>query len=99
VIKDDDDRSHSTNAALFVSRTSFASGGGQPSWGQFRVACTMTADLRDDPKYWRFHAKEILSVAKCLEHENSKIIMRRIADDYEYIAKLIERQRREREKK
>ena len=59
----------------------------------------MTADLRDDPKYWRFHAEEVLRVAECLEHEKSKIIMRRIADDYEYIAKLIERQRREREKK
>ena len=63
------------------------------------MACTMTADLRDDPKYWRFHAEEVLRVAECLEHEKSKIIMRRIADDYEYIAKLIERQRREREKK
>jgi hypothetical protein len=54
---------------------------------------TMTADLRDDPKYWRFHAGEILSVVECLEHEKSKIILRRIADDYEFIAKLIERQR------
>jgi len=58
----------------------------------------MTADLRDDPKYWRFHAREILSVAECLEHEKSKMIMRRIADDYDFIAKLIDRQR-EREKK
>ena len=59
----------------------------------------MTADLRDDPKYWRFDAEEILRLAECLEHEKSKLIMRRIAEDYEYIAKLIERQRREREKK
>jgi hypothetical protein len=60
----------------------------------------MTADLRDDPQYWRFHAGEILSVAECLEHEKSKIILRRIADDYEFIAKLIERQReREREQR
>jgi hypothetical protein len=59
----------------------------------------MTADLRDDPKYWRFHAEEVLRVAECLEHEKSKIIMRRIADDYEYIAKLIERQRRARKNK
>ena len=63
------------------------------------MACTVTADLRDDPRYWRFHAKEILGVAECLEHEKSKMIMRRIADDYEYIAKLIERQERQREKK
>jgi len=52
----------------------------------------MAADRRDDPMYWRFHAREILSVAECLEHEKSKMVMRRIADDYEYIAKLIERQ-------
>ena len=58
----------------------------------------MTADLRDDPKYWRFHAEEVLRVAECLEHEKSKMIMRQIAEDYEYIAKLVEQQR-EREKK
>jgi hypothetical protein len=58
----------------------------------------MTADLRDDPKYWRFHAEEVLRVAECLEHEKSKMIMQRIAEDYEYIAKLVEQQR-EREQK
>jgi len=59
----------------------------------------VAADRRDDPKYWRFHAGEILSVAECLEREKSKMVMRRIADDYEYIAKLIERKGLEREKK
>jgi hypothetical protein len=77
----------------------FAPGADNPPGANFAVACTVAADLRDDPKYWRFHAKEIVSVAECLEREKSKIVMRRIADDYEYIAKLIERQGREREKK
>ena len=88
-----------TSAVLLVSPHFTWLGGGNPPGANFSVACTMTADLRDDPKYWRFHAEEVLRVAECLEHEKSKIIMRRIADDYEYIAKLIERQRREREKK
>ena len=81
------------------ARTSLGSGAGDPPGANFAVACTVAADLRDDPKYWRFHAKEIVSVAECLEHDKSKMVMRRIADDYEYIAKLIERQGREREKK
>jgi hypothetical protein len=77
----------------------FAPGADNPPGANFAVACTVAADLRDDPKYWRFHAKEIVSVAECLEQEKSKMVMRRIADDYEYIAKLMERQGREREKK
>jgi len=56
----------------------------------------MAADLKD-PQYWRFRAEEVLNIAESLEHEETKIIMRRIADDYERIATLIEQQR-EREK-
>lgn len=58
----------------------------------------MPADL-SDPEYWRFRAQEVLSVAEnLLGHGEIKEIMRRIADDYERIAYMMERQR-ERERK
>jgi hypothetical protein len=57
----------------------------------------MATDLKD-PQYWRFRAEEVLSMAEELEHKETKAIMRRIADDYERIAKIIEQQR-QREKK
>jgi len=52
----------------------------------------MATDLKD-PQYWRFRAEEVLSMAEELEHKETKAIMRRIADDYERIAKIIEQQR------
>ena len=57
----------------------------------------MAANLKD-PQYWRFRAEEVLSIAENLQVPETKLIMRRIADDYERIAKLVEQQR-EREKK
>ena len=56
----------------------------------------MPADLKD-PQYWRGRAERVLSMAEHFDREESKIILRRIADDYQHIAILIERQR-EREK-
>jgi hypothetical protein len=55
----------------------------------------MPADL-SDPEYWRFRAQEVLSVAENLLGYDGEIkeIMRRIADDYERIAKLTEKNRR-----
>jgi hypothetical protein len=54
----------------------------------------MPADL-SDPEYWRFRAQEVLSVAEnLLGYGEIKEIMRRIADDYERIAKLTEKNRR-----
>jgi hypothetical protein len=52
----------------------------------------MAADLKD-PDYWRFRAEGVLSIAEELEHEDTKAIMRRIADDYERIAQMVEAQR------
>ncbi len=52
----------------------------------------MTADLKD-PQYWRSRKEEVLSRAESLEREETKRIMLRIADDYERIAKMVERQR------
>jgi len=53
----------------------------------------MAADLKD-PDYWRFRAEEVLSIAEDLEHAETKAIMQRIAEDYERIAKMVERQRK-----
>ena len=52
----------------------------------------MAADLKD-PQYWRFRAEEVLSIAESLEHAETKAIMQRIAEDYERIAKMVDRQR------
>jgi hypothetical protein len=52
----------------------------------------MAADLKD-PEYWRFRAEEVLSIAEDLQHAETKAIMQRIAEDYERIAKMVERQR------
>ena len=49
-------------------------------------------------QYWRFRAEEVLSISESLEHEETKNIMRRIADDYLRIAKMVGQQR-QREKK
>jgi len=52
----------------------------------------MAADLKD-PEYRRFRAEEVLSIGESLEHDETKNIMRRIAEDYERIAKMEEQQR------
>jgi hypothetical protein len=58
----------------------------------------MPADLRD-PNYWLVRAEEARSIAQnLLDHEHAREMMWRIADDYERIAYMMERQR-ERERK
>ena len=45
-----------------------------------------------DPEHWRFRAEETRTVADQMTHEESRTIMRRIAQDYDRLAKLAEKQ-------
>ena len=45
-----------------------------------------------DPAHWRFRAEETRTVADQMTHEESRTIMRRIANDYDRLAKLAEEQ-------
>jgi hypothetical protein len=45
-----------------------------------------------DPEHWRFRAEETRTVADQMTHEESRTIMRRIAMDYDRLAKLAEEQ-------
>ena len=45
---------------------------------------------RNDPAHWRFRAEEARTVADQMTHEESRTIMRRIAIDYDRLAKLAE---------
>jgi hypothetical protein len=44
----------------------------------------------NDPGHWRFRAEEARTVADQMTHEESRAIMRRIANDYDRLAKLAE---------
>jgi len=51
-----------------------------------------------DPRYWRVRAEEVLSIAANLVGDREAIeIMRRIADDYERIARITEQKHRAQE--
>jgi hypothetical protein len=45
-----------------------------------------------DPEHWRFRAEETRTVADQMTHEGARAIMRRIANDYDRLAKLAEEQ-------
>jgi len=45
-----------------------------------------------DPEHWRFRAEEARTVADQMSHEEARAIMRRIANDYDRLAKLAEQQ-------
>ena len=45
-----------------------------------------------DPSHWRFRAEEARTVADQMNHEEARAIMRRIAMDYDRLAKLAEQQ-------
>ena len=51
-----------------------------------------------DPEHWRFRAEEARTVADQMTHEESRTIMRRIANDYDRLAKLAEEQLADQEK-
>jgi len=45
-----------------------------------------------DPEHWRFRAEETRTVADQMTHEGARAIMRRIANDYDRLAKVAEEQ-------
>jgi len=45
-----------------------------------------------DPAQWRFRAEEARTVADEMTHEEARAIVRRIANDYDRLAKLAEEQ-------
>jgi hypothetical protein len=45
-----------------------------------------------DPQHWRFRAEEARTVADQMTHEEARTIMRRIANDYDRLAKVAEEQ-------
>jgi hypothetical protein len=45
-----------------------------------------------DPNHWRFRAEEARTVADQMIHEEARSIMRRIANDYDHLAKVAEEQ-------
>jgi hypothetical protein len=51
-----------------------------------------------DPQHWRFRAEEARTVADQMTHEDARTIMRRIAMDYDRLAKLAEEQLADKER-
>jgi hypothetical protein len=45
-----------------------------------------------DPQHWRFRAEEARTIADQMTHEGARTIMRRIANDYDRLAKVAEEQ-------
>ena len=45
-----------------------------------------------DPAQWRFRAEEARTVADQMTHEEARAIIRRLANDYDRLAKLAEEQ-------
>jgi multidrug resistance efflux pump len=52
----------------------------------------MAKKLTWDPAQWRFRAEEARMVADQMTHEEARAIIRRIANDYDRLAKLAEKQ-------
>jgi hypothetical protein len=52
-----------------------------------------------DPEHWRFRAEETRTVADQMTHEEARAVMRRIANDYDRLAKLAEEQLADQEKR
>ena len=50
----------------------------------------MTRKFVWDPQHWRLRAEETRTVADQMTHEEARSIMRRIAMDYDRLAKLAE---------
>ena len=54
----------------------------------------MATNEIDDPEFWRFRAEQTRTIADDMKVVEEKVIMTRIAADYERIAKLVEQRLR-----
>jgi hypothetical protein len=52
-----------------------------------------------DSTHWRFRAEEARTIADQMTHEEARTIMRRIANDYDRLAKVAEEQLADQEKR
>ena len=52
-----------------------------------------------DPTHWRFRAEEARTIADQMNHEEARTIIRRIANDYDRLAKVAEGQLADQEKR
>jgi len=52
-----------------------------------------------DPEHWRLRAEEARTVGDQMTHEDARTIMRRIANDYDRLAKVAEEQLADQEKR
>jgi hypothetical protein len=57
---------------------------------RLNISPTNRMPYRNDPGHWRFRAEEARTIADQMTHEESRTIMRRIAMDYDRLAKLPE---------
>ena len=52
----------------------------------------MARNFNWDPAHWRYRAEEARTIANQMNHEEARTIIRRIANDYDRLAKLAEQQ-------
>ena len=52
-----------------------------------------------DPAHWRFRAEQARTVADHMTHEEARAIIRRIANDYDRLAKIADEQLADQEKR
>jgi len=57
---------------------------------RLNISPTNRMPFRNNPGHWRFRAEEARTVADQMIHEEARTIMRRIAMDYDRLAKLAE---------
>jgi hypothetical protein len=66
--------------------------GGSRAWAVQKGQEAMAYNFTWDPAQWRFRAEEARTVADQMTHEEARAIIRRIAKDYDLLAKLAEEQ-------
>jgi hypothetical protein len=77
---------------MLVATAAVRSGGAEVrlNFSAARRSWEMSRKFIWDPEHWRFRAEEARTVADQMTHEEARTIMRRIAMDYDRLAKLAE---------